>query len=179
MAAGIVVPISGPYTATYHTFPLGTQNDDGYVLNGTYQGQEVNLSDAFGMTLVEAIYRGLNWRLRFRGLEFNRAGLLHAMQVFGSVGNSTTTFSPNLGFIGDRYSKYSKTLILTSILAGVMQAPPSFVTTLTAESAVVAPQSNVEHLYTSKVREAPMEMVLLPYRVSPGISSIPVSFITT
>lgn len=172
MAAGLVVPVSGPYTGTWDGFSLGTQNDDGFVLLGTYQGQEVNASDAYGMTLVEAIWRGLNWRLRFRGLEFNRAGILASMQAFGSTGAVSTTLTPNLSNIGDRYSKFAKTLVLTAILGN----PPTMPQTLTALTAIVAPQSNVEYLMTSKVREAPFEMVLLPYNVTAGVN---VPFTTT
>ena len=82
MPGALVVPVSGPYTATWSGFALGTQNDDGYVLTGTYQGQEINASDAYGMTLVEAIWRGLNWRMRFRSLEFNKSGVLSLIQEF-------------------------------------------------------------------------------------------------
>lgn len=164
MAAAVVLPISGPYTATWNQNTLGTQNDDGYVLSGTYQGQEVNLSDAYGMTLVEAIWRGLNWRMRFRGLEFNKAGILASAQAFGSTGDPTTTFTPIVDNIGDRYSAYAKPLVLTAILGN----PPTFIQTLTATNAIVAPQSNVEYLMTSKVREAPFEMVLLPYSTTVG-----------
>ena len=132
MAAGLVVPVSGPYTATWQAFTLGTQNDDGWVLAGTYQGQEVNASDAYGMTLVEAIWRGLNWRLRFRGLEFNKPGILASLQAFGSTGDPTTTFTPTLENIGDRYTRFSQTLVLTAIIT---TDPPTFVQTLTAMSA--------------------------------------------
>ena len=55
MVAALVLPISGPYVGTWNGADLGTQNDDGFVLIGAYQGQEINLSDAYGMTLVEAI----------------------------------------------------------------------------------------------------------------------------
>lgn len=176
MAAGLVVPISGPYTATWNSFTLGTQNDDGYVLAGTYQGQEVNLSDAYGMTLVEAIWRGLNWRLRFRGLEFNKTGILASMQAFGSTGAPSTTFTPKLANIGDRYTAYAQALVLTAVLGN----PPSFVQTLTALNAIVAPQSNVEYLMTSKVREAPFEMVLLPYSTTvQSLTNQNVAFTTT
>ena len=150
---------------------MGSQNDDGFILAGAYTGQEVNASDAYGMTLVEAIWRGLNWRLRFRALEFNKTGILASMQAFGATGGSSTTLTPTLANIGDRYSKFAKSLVLTAILGN----PPTFVQTLTATNAVVAPQSNVEYLMTSKVREAPFEMVLLPY-VS-GANNI--SFTTT
>ena len=160
MVAGLVVPVSGPYTAMWNGASLGTQNDDGYVLTGQYNGQEINQSDAYGMTLVEAIWRGLNWRMRFRGLEFNKPGILASMQAFGSSGAAATTFTPTLQSIGDRFTKFAQALVLTSIL-GVY--PPTMPTTLTALNAIVAPQSNVEYMMTSKVREAPFEMVLMPY----------------
>lgn len=175
--AGLVVPVSGPYTATWNGSALGTQNDDGYVLNGTYQGQEVNASDAYGMTLVEAIWRGLNWRMRFRGLEFNKPGMLSAIQALGSSGAAATTFTPVLANIGDRMSKFGQALVLTAVLGSF---PPTMPATLTALSAIVAPQSNVEYLMTSKVREAPFEMVLLPYSaVISSSNNISTSFTTT
>ena len=154
---------------------MGTLNDDGYILSGTYQGQEVNLSDAYGMTLCEAIWRGLNWRIRIRGLEFKKAGILASLQAFGSTGAPSTTFTPTLANIGDRYSKFAQPLVLTAILAD----PPTFIQTLTATNAIVAPQSNVEYLMTSKVREAPFEFVLLPYVGSVASLTPNLSFTTT
>lgn len=177
MAAGLIVPVSGPYIGVWNSAALGTQNDDGFVLIGTYQGQEINQSDLYGMTLMEAIWRGLNWRIRFRGLEWNKPGILSAMQAFGSSGAAATTFTPTLQSIGDRWSKFSQALVLTAVL-GVY--PPTIPTTLTALSAVIAPQSNVENMMTSKMREAPLEMVLLPYIAVLGTANnIAVSFTTT
>jgi hypothetical protein len=176
MAAALVLPVSGPYTATWGGLNLGTQNDDGYVLAATFQGQEVNQSDAYGMTLVEAIWRGINWKMRFRGLEFNRPGILAALQAFGSTGAPSTTLTPTLANIGNRYSLFAQALVLTAVLPN----PPSFVQTLTALSAIVSPQSSAEYLMTSKVREAPFEMVLLPYAATVGsLSNQNVPFTTT
>ena len=171
----MVLPISGPYTGTWAGSALGTQNDDGFVLVGTYQGQEVNASDAYGMTLVEAIWRGLNWRLRFRGLEFNKAGILSAINAFGSTGAPTTTISPTLSSICDRFSKFAQSLVLTAILAN----PPTMPTSFTAGNSIIAPQSNVEFLMTSRVREAPLEFVLLPYQAVVGSLTVNLSFTTT
>lgn len=129
------------------------------------------------MTLVEAIWRGLNWRLRIRGMEFNKPGMLQAIQAFGASGNANTTFTPTLANVGDRYSKFAQSLVLTSILGAY---PPTMPSTLTALSAVVAPQSNVEYLMTSKAREAPFEFVLLPYSaVISSSNNISTSFTTT
>lgn len=176
MAAALVLPVSGPYTATWNAFTLGTQGDDGYELAATYQGQEINASDAYGMTLVEAIWRGLNWRIRFRSLEFNKAGILAAMQAFGSSGAPSTTFTPTLANIGDRFSKFSQPLVLTAILGN----PPTMPQTLTALSAIIAPQHNLSFMMTSKMRETPFEMVLLPYAATVGsLSNVNLSFTTT
>ena len=172
---GLVIPVSGGYTGTWNAFFLGTQGDDGYILAGSYQGQEVNASDAYGMTLVEAIWRGINWRLRFRSLEFNRPGVLASMQAFGSSGAPSTTFTPLLANIGDRYTRGAQPLVLSAILAN----PPTMPQTLTALGAIVAPQSNVEYLMTSKVREAPFEFVFLPYTAVVGSLTVNLSFTTT
>lgn len=173
---GLVVPITGPYTATWKGHALGTQNDDGFVLLGTFQGQEINASDAYGMTLVEAIWRGLNWRLRFRGLEFNKPGILNSMQAFGSTGQPSTTFTPILSNIGHRYSAFAEALVLSAIIS---VATVTFPQSLTAMGAIVAPQSNVDYLMTSKAREAPFEMVLLPYEATVGSLTVKTSFTTT
>lgn len=171
----LVLPVSGPYTGTWNGHSLGVQNDDGFVLMGNYTGQEVNLSDQYGMTLVEAIWRGLNWRMRFRGLEFNFPGILASMQAFGSTGEPSTTLTPTLANIGNRYSRFAQPLALTSILPD----PPAFPQTLTARGAIVAPNSNTEYIMTSKVREAPFEMVFLPYKTTISNAIVNTSFTTT
>lgn len=176
MAAGLVVPVSGPYTGTWNSKTLGTQNDDGFQLLGAYTGQEVNQSDAYGMTLVEAIWRGINWRLRFRGLEWNKAGILASMQAFGSTGDPALSFTPTLANIGNRYTAFAQPLVLTSTLGAY---PPTTPQTFTAVNSIVAPQSNVEYIMTSKVREAPFEMVLLPYQAVIGSLTVNLAFTTT
>ena len=95
----------------------------------------------------------------------------------GASGNAATTFTPTLANVGDRMSKFAQTLVLTSVLGAY---PPTMPATLTALSAIVAPQSNVEFLMTSKVREAPFELVLLPYSaVVSSSNNISTSFTTT
>jgi hypothetical protein len=180
----LVLPVSGPYTGTWGGQQLGTQNDDGFVLTGTFQGQEVNASDAYGMTLVEAIFRGLNWRLRFTGLEFSRPGILWALNSFGASQGQTNTFSPILTGVGQRWSNFAQALVLNSILPVQAfgtgpGANPAFIQSLTANGAAIAPQSNIQAMFTSKVREAPIEMVLLPYSATAGSGTSNVSFITS
>lgn len=160
MAAGLVVPISGPYTASWNGLTLGTQNDDGYELQAALQGQEINESDAYGMTLTEAIYRGMNWRCRFRGLEWNKAGLQALVQMFGQT--NAGQFTPSLANIGNRWTAFCLPLVLSAILGN----PPTYPQSLTAVSAGWAPNSQTAFLMTSKMREFPAELVLFPYASS-------------
>jgi len=178
MATGLIVPVSGPYLGSWKAYPIGTLNDDGYVLQATLAGQEVNLSDAYGMTLVEAIYRGQNWRIRLRGLEANKTGLLSILQEFGNttaVGAGATDLNPHLGLIGTRWTSYNDTLLLTAILGN----PPTMPATLTASNSGFAPNTNTEMLMTSKVREMPLELVLLPYTHVVASTTYNVPFSTT
>ena len=141
----------------WNALALGTLNDDGYELACTLQGQEVNESDAYGMTLVEGIWRGQNWRVRIRGLEW-KTGLLSSLQMFGQSGLAGT-LTPILANFGDRWTKYCQTLLLTAILGN----PPTTPQTLTAVNAGIAPNSQAAFQMTSKMRELPLEYVLIPY----------------
>jgi hypothetical protein len=166
MTAALVLPISGPASGTWNALPLGTLDDNGYELQCTVQGQEINASDAFGMTLVEAIYRGQNWRLNTRGLEWAKTGQLGLLQMFGQTG-STSTLTPETINVGDRWSKYCQSLVLTSILAN----PPSIPQTLTALLAGLAPQMQASFNLTSKMREMPLSLVLLPYSAGGSVNA--------
>lgn len=174
MPAALIVPISGPAVGVWNSLPLGTQNDDGYELQCTLPGQEVNASDAYGQTLVEAIFRGMNWICRFRGLEWNKNGLLAILQMFGMTG-AAGTLTPQLLNIGDRWSKYCQTLLLTSILAN----PPTYPQTITAMSSGFSPNSASAFNITSKVREMPLELVLFPYSAVVNSVTVSVPFTTT
>lgn len=174
MPAGLIVPVAGPFLGLYGGSALGTQDDNGFELSCTIQGQEINASDAYGQTLVEGIYRGQNWKCRLRGLEWNKAGLLNSYQVFGQTGASGT-FTPELANIGDRMSKYAETLLLAAILGN----PPTTPQTLTALTAVISPNSQVAFQMTSKMRETPVEFSLLPYAAVVSSQSVIIPFSTT
>ncbi len=173
MAAGLVVPISGPYSAVFNSNALGTQNDEGYELSCSIPGQEINASDAFGKTLVEAIFQGQNWKCRFRGLEWNKAGLLAILQMFG--GGAGNALAPVLTNIGDRWTNYCKALVLTAILGN----PPTTPQSLTATNAGFSPNSQSAFNLTSKMREFPLELVLIPYSASVGSVTAAIPFSTT
>lgn len=174
MAAAVVLPITGPYTGLWNALALGTQNDQGFVLSVQHQGQEINATDAYAKTLVEAIWQGMNWKCRLRGVEWNKAGLLDLLNMFGRTGASGT-FTPQLTAIGDRWSNYAKTLLLTAILG----SPPTTPQTLTGLSAALAPGQTSESMLTSAMRELPIDMVLLPYSTAVGSINVVVPFTVT
>jgi hypothetical protein len=173
MPAAIVLPVSGPYLGLWNAYPLGVQNDDGFELACTLQGQEVNATDQYGQTLVEAIYRGFNWICRLRGLEWNKNGLLAVIQMFSQP--ALGTLAPNLTVVGDRWSKYCQALLLTAILGN----PPTYPQTITALSAGFSPNSQTAFNLTSKVREMPIEMILLPYSAVVASVTVIVPFTTS
>jgi hypothetical protein len=173
MAAGLAVPISGPYTATFGGLPFGVQDDAGYEMSVTIQGQEMNETDQFGMTLVEGIYRGQNWRMRNRGLEW-KTGLLSALQMFGQTG-AAGTLTPLLANIGDRWTKFSLPLVMTAILGN----PPTTPQSITATNAGIAPNSQSVFNGTSKLRELPLEFCLIPYVAVVNSLSVQVPFTST
>lgn len=170
MAAGLVVPISGPFTGVFGALPFGTLSDDGYELSATIQGQEVNETDAYGMTLVEGIYRGQNWRCRLRGLEW-KTGLLSVLQTFGQSG-AVGTLTPILANIGDRFTKFALGMVLTAILGN----PPTTPQSITAVNAQIAPNQQSSFNMTSKVRELPLELCLIPYSAVVGSATYNVPF---
>ena len=157
--AAVVVPISGPYVGAWNAKPFGTLNDDGYELRCTVAGQSIDHTDAYGMTLVEAIHRGQNWHCLLRGLEW-KTGLTDSLQMFGQQG-AAGSLTPTLLNIGARWSTFCQALVLTAILAN----PPTTPQSLTATQAGLAPGQTSSFHLTSKMRELPLDFVFLPYSV--------------
>lgn len=156
---GLIVPVAGRYAGTYGNSNIGVLNDDGYELSYSPKGQEVNDTDAYGMTLVEVIYRGGDWRIRWKTKEWT-SGMLGAFQIFGQL----SSFAPALGIIGRKFTDMASALVLTVTNGTPAVGNPN---TLTASQAILSPNSNISTQFTSKVREVPIEQVLLPY-VSTG-----------
>lgn len=157
--ASLILPVSGPYTGAWASGDLGIMTDDGYILQAVTKAQEINETDAWGLTLLDFVTRGVDWRCRLTGKEWKES-LLDILQQFGIVPGET--FSPTLDNIGDLASNFAQTLLLTATL----NDPPTSPQTLTASYASLSPSNTSDMLLTSKVRDLPLEMVLLPYLVT-------------
>lgn len=158
MTVLLTAPVAGAYTGAYNSSALGIMNDEGFVLTATPQSQDINDTDQFAKTLIEFIYQGMNFGVRFRTKEWN-AGMQGAFQVYGAVAAGVAP-SFTLGVIGRLGTAISKTLVLTSTAATPAVASPA---TLTSTQAVLAPNSNLEVNFTSKIREVPISMNCIPY----------------
>ncbi len=114
-----------------------------------------------------------------RGLEW-KSGILAMLQQFGMTQAQAGSgvfgvLAPQLGVIGDRWTKYNSALVLSSILGN----PPAVPQSLTALSAGIAPNNAPEFMMTSKVREIPIELCLFPYSAVVGSVTFNLPFTTT
>jgi hypothetical protein len=174
MTALITAPIAGAYTGVYNSLAIGILNDDGYVLSFVAKGQDINDTDQYGMTLIEGIYRGIDWRIRYRTKEWN-TGVQAAFQIYGAAGTNPSP-ALGLGIIGRKYSAIALALVLTATTGTPSAATPA---TLTASLALLAPNSNVDWAFTSKVREVPIEHICLPQSLTTGGGTFTVPWTTT
>lgn len=188
----LILPVSGPYVGVFASLYLGMMNDNGFEITLAMKGQEINETDAFGMTLLDYVYRGMDWRVRFTGKEWSRAGsggLLLALQPFGIVGTGPGTaqlgpvlsrlnagYTPGSGnqilptnnagvFAGALASGSANTLVLSSVMTNALASGggPCVPTSLTANGAILSPNTQAQFQMTSKLRELQIEMCLLPY----------------
>ncbi len=166
MAALISAPVAGAYTGVYNSASLGILDESGYVLSFQPKGQDIDSTDQFGMTLIEGLWLGGSWRVRFRTKEWN-TGMQGAFQVYGAA---STTPAPSfaLGIIGRKYSAISLALVLTATTGTPAASSPA---SLTASQALLAPNSNLDINFTSRLREVPIEMICLPYAQTIGGTS--------
>ena len=153
----MTAPVAGAYTATFAAVALGIMDDNGFELSFTPQGQDINDTDQFGMSLIEGIYRGANVRIRFRAKEWT-TGVQNLIHTFGAKATATPAWK--MGVIGRKYTDIAGVLILTATAGTPAAASPA---TFTASSALLSPNTNLSFLFTSKLREVAFEMILLPY----------------
>jgi hypothetical protein len=175
----LITPVAGAYTATYEApggsaLALGIQDDNGFELSVVPKGQDINLTDQYGMTLLDGIYRGMDCRLRHKTEEWSD-GLMAVLTTYGDViADPSPSFA--LGVVGINYVTLSGTLVLTSTSGTPAATSPA---TLTATQALLSANNNFTIGFTSKIREVPIEYMLLPYAATLDDTNYVVWFSTT
>lgn len=192
MSAALILPVAGSYSGTitppnvsaisspYYNLgassgPVGAQgigilDDKGYEISMTLHEEMVNRTDGYAQTLLETINQGQDWRILITGREWD-VGLMLLFQPYGAVPVSgvkfgilsprlgTSTGQPPAGDIGTKGSLSAGILTLTSDLG----SPPTAPATLLANLVKLAPESQASFNLTSKVRDLPLQLCLLPY----------------
>lgn len=140
---------------------------DGYKLTLDTELEDLGETDAWGLSVIDGIFRGGNCFLQYTSVEY-KAGSLGAYWPYGGAmggagvlgvlyDSTQTTKLP----IGQLASNIAQPLVLT---AGAGE--PTSIATLTATFALLAKNSNLDLMFNSKLRDVPTRLRLYPYTVS-------------
>jgi hypothetical protein len=138
--------------------------DNGYELQQDTSWENISTSDAFGDSLLDGIFRGGGVRLTFESKRF-AVGALTPFYPWNTLGTLASPASP----IGRLASDVASAMILSAV-AGTAFAGPAAgapgapgINTLPASKAILAPNSPARLLFSSRLRQIPISLVLLPY----------------
>ena len=146
--------VAGPYTGTYNAVDIG-MTLEGFRYSQDYAAEMINQSDLFGEMLIDMIYRGGNARLSYTSRSY-KSGSVSPFWPWGSLYTMFTTAAP----IARNARSVAQSFVLTSTANTPAAATPA---TLTASKAILAPNTQGELLFDSKVRNVPVSLLLLPY----------------
>jgi len=152
--------IAGAYTSTYNAVSVG-QTNDGYTLGVSAKAEMIDSSDSYANTVLDYVYRGGQARLRFTAKEFT-SGNQTILWPFGSFGVLSSTSGP----IGRLASDIASAFVLTSTAGTPAAAAPA---TQTASKAIISPDYETQTLFDSRLRQLPVELMLLPYTSSSNV----------
>lgn len=148
MALGTLVV--GAFTGALNSVALG-MTEEGYELQWEPKSDMINRSDVYGDTMIDFVHRGIDYFMQTEFKEY-KAGPIAAAQPWAALGV--------LGTIGRLGSDVAVAMVLTATAGTTAAATPA---TLTANKAILAPNSNPRAQFNSRLRTLPVRMVLLPY----------------
>jgi hypothetical protein len=153
MPAGSETLIAGQYTVTYNGTSCGIMEGDAGVptIEATNHAEPVNNTDAYGKSMIDAIYQGGDHFASFQCMEY-KAGSIAAFWPFGALGV--------MGVIARLYYDMSSALVLTAVAGTPAANSPA---TLTASKSIIAPGFNGRLLYGPTLRKVPIRLALLPF----------------
>lgn len=152
----IEVTIAGAYTSTYNSVAVG-MTTNGFELQVDTHGEIVNETDIYGESVLDFVQRGSSYRLIAESKVF-KAGSVTPFYPWGSLGVIATTAAP----IGRIASDVAASMVLTVVSNTKAHNTTPSINTLTASKAILAPNSNLSLLFSSRVRNVPLNLMLLP-----------------
>lgn len=175
----LLTAVAGAYTGTWTpaasngasgagggATSVGILADDGFELSWVVHEQTIGNdgTDQYGNTLLETIYRGADWRMRFLCREYAVANM-NAAWTWGRTGSAA--LYPILGVIARLGYDTSGVLIMTATASTPSATNPA---SLTASKCQMASGTQFGLSFTSKIRQTPVNLVLLPYTVSSTVA---------
>lgn len=161
----LIAVVAGRYSGTWAATSLGITSDDGYELSWVTHAEMINATDAFGNSMLEFLYRGADFKIRWTGLEYS-TGSLRPAWPWGAGGPDGAGFRmATTALLG---TASASALTLTATAGTPAATRPA---TLSAAFSVVSPNTQHSLRYTSKVRAVPVELVLFPEAVGGGVTA--------
>lgn len=161
----LVSVIAGRYSATRDGKNLGILSSAGFELSWSPHYRMVGRTDSYAESLVNGIYTGADWRLRFQCLEWPTGaadkGGADAAWPWDWRNNAPHLWGVAHGKTGRSLRANAKDLVLSATTSTPAAALPA---TLTSAHSVASNASGVIGLNPS-VRTIPVELILLPYGV--------------
>lgn len=146
---------AGRYATTYNANDIGITKG-GVELQHDAELEDIAESDAYGLSVIDSIFRGGNCHIQFTSLEF-KTGSKAAHWPFGGavLGRVFTAAVP----IGVLASAIAAPVVLTAVANTPSATDPA---TFTASLALLAKNSNLSFFFNSKLREVPVRLRLYP-----------------
>ena len=145
------------YSGSYNSVDVGITRD-GYSLQHESFWEQIAESDAYGLSLIDGIYRGGNLSIEFEGLAY-KSGTTSPFWPWALLGKMATTALP----IARLASNVASTFVLTATANTPAATSPA---TVTANLAILAPNYPARWLYSSRLRTVPIRLALIPNTVA-------------
>lgn len=159
--------VAGRYSGAYNLLDVGITRD-GYLLTLDSEMEDIGETDAWGLTVIDGLWRGGNCFIQFTSVAY-KAGSLAAFWPYGGAVNANgvlgvlvdgTIAAPNQLPIARLASDIAKPLVLTSTAGTPAAANPA---TLTATAALLSKNNNGRVMFNSKLRDVPVRLRCYPF----------------
>lgn len=161
--------VAGRYSGTYNAVDVGITRD-GYELTLDTEFEDIGETDAWGMSVIDGIWRGGNCFLQFTSVAY-KPGSLSAFWPYG-------TGLGGVGALGILYDSTQVAKLPIAALASAIALPfiltstpgtPAATgagpaaSTLTATTALLAKNNNGKLAFNSKLRDVPVRLRCYPF----------------
>lgn len=149
--------VAGQYSSTYNAISTGP-TESGYVLTKNSRSESISRSDAYGDSMLDAVWRGGDVACRYDVLQAQTPG---AVAAYWPWSNNQFLLTNAANPIGRLASDLAKIFIMSA----TANTPAAVLgqASITASKAVVPPDYNYEALYDSRLRKISIRLQFLPY----------------